>query len=325
MLGFIFGGLVKNLERAAGNVSRDFVKSAGQEVGYLFDEKLYPLADRLDYMAQERIEQSKGDIEELESKIKADIESLIDNAHGRTRQALEEVNRVREAALKDLKETIGQSDGYLENRINQVSLVVMEALKYAQSISSEFAPKELKERLFEPTLAEINNIEDKLFEDANQIVDRIDEAINGKLELIRNELKKYFAHALPNPFDKCRRRLKIGLKPGVRLSDIELYELSECYELSKLDETTPIDEVLKIYGQLQQNAAMMAALVKKAPELKRRAIQDWLKYGVLCEFWHDTIKSYGSTPSRVLEPQKQRLLTTKGDAKKLLKTLRRGG
>lgn len=94
------------------------------------------------------------------------------------------------------------------------------------------------------------------------------------------------------------------------LSDIELYELSECYELSKLKEDTPIDDVLKIYGQLQLNSARMAALVKNAPELKRRAIQDWLKYGVLCEFWRDTIKSYVYTAPLLLEQQlPQRLLT----------------
>ena len=87
------------------------------------------------------------------------------------------------------------------------------------------------------------------------------------------------------------------------LSDWELYELSECYELSKLNENTPIDEVLKTYGQLQLNAARMAALVKNAPELKRRAIEDWLKYGVLCEFWRDMIKSYDSSSPILLEGQ----------------------
>lgn len=96
------------------------------------------------------------------------------------------------------------------------------------------------------------------------------------------------------------------------LSDWELYELSECYELSKLNENTPIDEVLKTYGQLQLNAARMAALVKNAPELKRRAIEDWLKYGVLCEFWRDTIKTYASTAPVLLEPQmsQERLINT---------------
>ena len=64
--------------------------------------------------------------------------------------------------------------------------------------------------------------------------------MSGKLELIRNELKKHLAHALPGPFDECRQRLKLAWLPGARLSDIELYELSECYELSKLNENTPI-------------------------------------------------------------------------------------
>lgn len=305
MLGLIFGSLVKKLECAAGRVSQDFVKSTGQEISDLFDQKLYPLASKLDYIAQARIKQS----EELETKTKTDIEDLLNNADEKIKQTLESINEVRQAAL----ETIGKTDAYLENRINQISLVVMETLKYAQEIGSDFTPEEFHRKLVEPTLAEINDIEDKLFQDANQLVDKIDEAIDGKLELIRNELKKHLTHALPGPFDKCRQRLKIAWKPGAMLSDIELYQLNECYELSKLTENTPIDDVLKIYGQLQLNAARMAALVKNAPELKRRAIQDWLKYGVLCEFWRDTIESY-DTNSLVLEPQnQQKLLTGKGN------------
>lgn len=310
MLGLIFGGLVKNLECAAGKVSQDFVKSTGQEISDLFDQKLYPLAGKLDYIAQARIKQS----EELETKTKADIEDLLNNADQKTKQTLESINEVRQKALSDLKGTIGKTDAYLENRINQISLVVMETLKYAQEIGSDFTPEGFREKLIKPTLAEINDLEDKLFQDANQLVDKIDEAIDGKLELIRNELKKHLNHALPGPFDKCRQRLKIAWKLGAMLSDIELYQLNECYELSKLNENTPIDDVLKIYGQLQLNAARMAALVKNAPELKRWAIQDWLKYGVICEFWRDTIESYDTTNSLVLEPHnQQRLLTGKGN------------
>jgi len=36
----------------------------------------------------------------------------------------------------------------------------------------------------------------------------------------------------------------------------------------------------------------MAALVRKSPELRRRAIEDWMKYGLLCEFWRSTIADY---------------------------------
>jgi len=314
MSGFIFGRLVKKLERAARDVSGDFAKSAGQEIGQLVDDNLSPFADKLDYMAQERIKKSITATEELKGKFKDDIESLLSNADGKVRQALESLSQVGEEVIRYLRETIGQTDIYLENRIDQISLAVMKALKYAQEIGSEFTPEEFQIRLVEPTLAEINVLEDKLFQDANQLVDKIDEAVEGKIELIRNELRRHLAHALPNPFDKCKQQLKIGLKPGSMLSDTELYELSECYELSKLDYNTPIDEVLKTYGQLQLNAARKATLVKNAPELKRRAIQDWFKYGVLCEFWRDTIKSYDSTAPMILEHQlPQRSLIGKWD------------
>lgn len=294
-MGFVFGGLVKKLKRAASDVSDDFVKSAGQELSYFFNEKLDPLADKLDYIAQKRIEQSKVEIEKLETKIKTDIEFLLNNADKKASKQIEHINQVREAAIKDLRETIGQTDAYLENRINQMSLVVMKALS-------------LTEKITKTTLSEINNLEHQLFQDANQLVDKfidgIDEVLEGKIERIRNEFKKNLAHPLPNPFDKCKQRLKIQWKFGSTISDIELYELNQCYELSKLNEKTAIDRVLKIYGQLQLNAARMAALARNAPELKRRAIEDWIRYGVLCEFWRNTIEDYAFTELLLLEPDK---------------------
>ncbi|OUL21757.1 hypothetical protein BV378_26060 [Nostoc sp. RF31YmG] len=161
-------------------------------------------------------------------------------------------------------------------------------------------------------IAEINILEDKFFQDANQLVDKIDIIIERNIEAIRNEFKKYTAHAIPNPFDKCRQRLNIGMKSGAMLSDVELYELSECYKLSKLSENSSIDDVLKTYGQLQLNAARMAALVNRSPELKRRAVEDWLKYGLLCEFWRKTMINYAHTENSLLEPeQSQKFLAGK--------------
>lgn len=304
MLGWIFGGLVKNLERAANDVSRNFVKSTGQEIDRLFDEKLSPLADKFDYMAQKRLKESRIEIEELETKTKADIESLLNTADEKARENIEKIDLVRQEALRDVRETVGQTDAYLENRINQMSLAVMQALQFTQLSTDRIA-------------SQMNRLEDKIFQDANYLIDKlikdIDEVVEGKLEKISVELKKYLAHALPGPFDSCKRRLNIHWKFGHQISDIELYRLAECYELSKLNENTPIEKVLEIYGQLQLNAARMAALVRNAPELKRRAVEDWLKYGVLCEFWRDTVAIYeGGFP--MLEAQKpQRLLKDTGD------------
>ncbi|BDI19487.1 hypothetical protein ANSO36C_52890 [Nostoc cf. commune SO-36] len=288
MMGWLFGGLIKQFEGAA----KKLVRESSKEIANLFDDKLYPLADKLDYIAQESINHAIERIEELESKAKVDIEYLLNTADEKIKHQLEEINNIRE---RFLTETVSKSNFYIENRINQMSLAVMQAISLSQNS-------------IEQSLERIEYLENKLFQDANQIVDKISELIDGKFELIRNELKKYLVHGLPSPLDKCRQRLKIAWKPGGLFSDVELYELSECYELSKLDENTSIDEVLKIYGQLQQNAAMMAALVRNSPELKNRAIKDWIKYGLLCNFWRNIMNNYDFKNNLISEDKSSQIL-----------------
>ena len=267
MIGWLFGGVVKKFERAA----KEVIKEGSQEISNLFDHKLKPLADQFDYVSQQRLQ----DMEDLETQTKVDIENLLNHANDKFKGNLEEINQLREQVIKDSQQTISQTNFYLENRINQLSLAVMEAIAGVDS-----------------SLQRVENLENQLFTDASQLIDKIDEAIDGKLEFIRNELKRHLHHALPNPLDKCRQQLGIGWKFGGSISDMQLYKLNQCYELSKLNKNTSIDQVLETYGQLQHNAAMMAALVRKSPELRRRAIEDWMKYGLLCEFWRSTIADY---------------------------------
>jgi hypothetical protein len=267
MIGWLFGGVVKKFERAA----KDVIKEGSQEISNLFDYKLKPLADQFDYVSQQRLQE----IEDLETQTKVDIENLLNHANDKVKANLQEINQLREQVIKDSQQTISQTNFYLENRINQLSLAVMEAIGGVDS-----------------SLQRVENLENQLFVDASQLIDKIDEAIDGKLEFIRNELKRHLHHALPNPLDKCRQQLGIGWKFGGSISDMQLYKLNQCYELSKLNKNTSIDQVLETYGQLQHNAAMMAALVRKSPELRRRAIEDWMKYGLLCEFWRSTIADY---------------------------------
>ena len=267
MIGWLFGGVVKKFERAA----KDVIKEGSQEISNLFDYKLKPLADQFDYVSQQRLQE----IEDLETQTKVDIENLLNHANDKVKANLQEINQLREQVIKDSQQTISQTNFYLENRINQLSLAVMEAIAGVDS-----------------SLQRVENLENQLFVDASQLIDKIDEAIDGKLEFIRNELKRHLHHALPNPLDKCRQQLGIGWKFGGSISDMQLYKLNQYYELSKLNKNTSIDQVLETYGQLQHNAAMMAALVRKSPELRRRAIEDWMKYGLLCEFWRSTIADY---------------------------------
>lgn len=281
MMGWLFGDVVKQFERVIGKGS--------QEVSKLFDEEIKPLADKLDYLSKQRIKE----VEALETQTKADIENLLNTADDKIKGNIEEINSLREQLIKDSQQIISQTNFYLENRINQLSLAVMEAISSLDS-----------------SLQRVENLENQLFQDANQLIDKIDDITTGTTESINIQLKKRLDHALPSPFDKCRQRLGISWKFGGSISDIELYQLSECYELSKLNENTSIDDVLKIYGQLQHNAAMMTALVRKSPELRRRTIEDWIKYGILCEFWRNTIADYNKQDKLRLEGSDSELKLT---------------
>ncbi|AFZ00356.1 hypothetical protein [Calothrix sp. PCC 6303] len=287
-----------------------------KDINKIFDKKLFPLADELDYIAKQRIEQAIGGLEQLEIKTNNDIILLLRNADEKIKNNLLLVDNIRQETIKDIRTTLETADFYLENRINQISLLVMESICALEKITNNTLKEVniLEDKIFQDLNfaidkinKDITDLEEKLFQDANLLIDKLiykmDEVIGGNIELVRNEFKKYLVHSLPNPFDKCRQILKLGMKPGAMLSDIELYELTECYELNKLTENTSIDDVLKTYGQLQLNAARMAYLVRNAPELKRRAIEDWIHYGMLCDFWRNTSQNYGMKENVLSESQ----------------------
>jgi len=141
MLGWLFGGFVRDLERTY----KDALQSTGREVDRLFDKNISPLADKLDYVAK-RIDQ----VEELEDKVKQDIESLLNQTDGQIKDHLQIINDLRENSLKDIRETLGETNFYLENRIDQITLIVMESLTGAQNLS---------DRIFE----QVNDLEEKTF------------------------------------------------------------------------------------------------------------------------------------------------------------------
>lgn len=294
----------------------------------MFDEQLNPLVDKLDYIAKKRInqvdkvsEKTIENVSKLKDELKADIDSLLQEVDetykDNLRQTFEEINQARVEAIYDLRKNLGEAteeiDKSLEARINQISKVLMETLKQAQVIGDKYAPEEIREQLTKPTLAQISAIEEKLFIDAERIINQIDEIVTGTVEEVRNLLKSLVQHTLPNPLDKCRQRLNIAWKSGLSLSDIEIYELTQCIELSKLNVNLPIEEVIKIYSQLELNAARMTALARNTTELRKKAIQDWLKYGMLCEFWRNTITDYDSKEPLMLPQKQQKFLTGRSD------------
>jgi hypothetical protein len=55
MLGYIFGGFTKKLKYSLKDTSKYFAEKNRQELSKLFDKKIFPFADKLDYIAKRRI------------------------------------------------------------------------------------------------------------------------------------------------------------------------------------------------------------------------------------------------------------------------------
>jgi hypothetical protein len=109
---------------------------------------------------------------------------------------------------------------------------------------------------------------------------------------MREELGKKISNFICGPTDKCRQILMIPFKPLKFLTDYEVYKLTKCYSLSTIEDHTPINEVINTYNRLQENAAIILNSDSIDSEGKTQAIADWSKYGMLKEFWCDTIKIY---------------------------------
>ena len=344
MLGWIFGGLVKKLERSAKRVERDFVDRSAKKLNKLANDLDYMVAKRtdkvmnrmerlenktvqdineiidqttkkvdymvakrtdkvmnrmerlenktvqdineiidqttkkVDYMVAKRTDKVMNRMERLENKTVQDINEIIDQTDEKVKENLGEIDRIRRETIEEVNQTIQETDYYLENRINQISLIVMESIVETKDL-----------------IRDLELLETQVFDDAGYLIDQIEEIVDKTIEQVRGELRRHSAELIPNPLDPCRQKLGLGLKLGFQLSDIEYYRLIECYELTKLTPNTRVQTIIETYGQLQLNAARMVALTRKAPELRKFAVEDWLKYGVLCQFWSNTIKIYDST------------------------------
>ena len=203
-------------------------------------------------------------------------------------------NHVEYIAKAFIKKAETTAKRIIHESIEQVSTLVESLfkkaedwLKQAENIGKSITAL-IKENLIQPTLQEIERLETKLFQDANDLIDRFEEVVTGQLEKLRLDIQK-FRHFIPAPWDQCKQQLNIHWKSGLDLSCLEIYRLMECYELSKINEDSPIDKIYETYAQLQHSAVLMKHLAKGAPAFQNLFINDWFKYGQLCEFWHQYI------------------------------------
>jgi hypothetical protein len=304
----IFNKAAKNAARKTAQGFAEPIKEEFNEaVDHLFDEKLNPFADKVDYIAKNRITQSEeaakkvitGAVEgfsDLKNQVKGDVEDLINNVDEKYKDNLkltfEEINQARAEAILGLRAMIGKVDTFLEDRINQVSITIMAALKEAKEISDSFTPGAFRTKLIDPTFDRIDKLETKFFQDLNGLLYEFAGVADTTVENARDKILGPVLDGLVK--EPCRTRVGLeGFLPKLvaSLDDMEFYRYLECIELEQIDShiktNSSIQLIADSYIQLQINAARMHIRARGLPvkELQDVCTKDWIKYGQASKFW----------------------------------------
>ncbi|MUG95132.1 hypothetical protein F7734_23325 [Scytonema sp. UIC 10036] len=303
--------LNKAAKGASKNTAQGFAQPIKEEfneaVDHLFNEKLNPFADKVDYIAQKRIAQSQDaakdvvthtvqNFSDLKNQVKGDVDELIANVDDLYKENLrltfEEINQARAEAILGLRAMIGDIDTSLEERINQISITIMASLKEAKEISDRFTPGAFRRELVEPTFDRIDKLETKFFQDLNGVLDKLAGIADTTISNARDKLLGLVLDGLVK--EPCRTRVGLGgLLPKLvaSLDDMELYRYLECVELEQIDghikNNSSIQLIVDSYIQLQINAARMHIRAKGlgVEELQYICTKDWVKYGQASKFW----------------------------------------
>jgi len=201
--------------------------------------------------------------------------------------------KVIDRAVFALDSTIDKTSQELQILVQQVFDNLFELEKKLEKLMERFFQdishliKDIKKNLVDPIVDAIFELEEKIFEDINQVLDKIFNFFTGTIKEFKDDLFKIF-NPIFNPFDPCRQQLGLATTPTGRLTHIDLFNLFECTQLKRLDDSrTTVKEIQETYSLLQLESFKMTCLGRGSPAFQELFMRKWLKYGQLFEMWQE--------------------------------------
>lgn len=282
--------LIESGADGAQDIARGFAQGVREEfepaMDYLFDEKLYPLSDRiagqLESVASASIERTEAsalavlksgreDLLAIEEAFFDDIDDLVENVDeaSRTfmRDLFHEINRARAEAIVGARTVIADSDIAMERRIDQLALVMMETLAKAEHIANT-APETFFTELVQPAIQEVSALEEQFFDhlvefeaivacDLTGIRKQFDDTMRETIGLVPfsragkqcidcGGLFRYRCHPCCNV--ALQRRLNSNDPP---MNSVEQYRFTRCAWAERMTLGASIQDILDHYNQLE--------------------------------------------------------------------------
>jgi hypothetical protein len=219
----------------------------------------------------------------LNADIDAAIKVILDDSFlkviDRTVFALDNVIDKTSEELQELVQQVFNGLSDLEAKIERLTD------KFFQNLSVLI--KDIKTNLVDPIVKAVFDLEGKIFQDIDKLLDKLFNFFSGTIQ----EFKDYLLQVLnpiPNPFDPCRQQLGLATTPGLKMTHVDLYNLFECQQLLRLeDSATKVKEIQEIYATLQLESFKMTCLGRGSPNFQQLYMRKWLEYGQLFEIWKE--------------------------------------
>jgi DNA-binding transcriptional regulator GbsR (MarR family) len=264
----------------------DFIKELCEAVAKIFSDIFRPLLDRLDVVISGGIQKFQSaavfvidKFEDVANNIISTASTAIEKIVANT---ISKIQELLDKALEKIRTLLGVVNDFVEARINQISSIIASSLDTVAKIADKFTPGKIMQDLVSPALEKLSKLEQQLFRDINEVLDKIIDKIDQKAEEFKKH-ERLLTVAFGSPLAKdVLKELNMKVQDIV-FSDMNYYNFLKTYSLRNIerDGTITIFERLQAYAEIQENAAIMKFLKVVSSQADDFFAREWMSYGLL--------------------------------------------
>jgi gas vesicle protein len=277
----------------------DFIKNAVEGLANIIKNLADNVLNKLDSVitgGAAKLKEAGLAIADKFSKAANDIISRLSGTFDNLiKTAIEKIQEILNDAYEKVKSLLGTTNEYVKDRLDQVGAIVAESIEHLSKIAEKFSPGEIETKLVKPAIDELKTLEKQLFEDINQVIDKIISA--GEQLKLDAEWKASLVIAINSNLGKLALKSLSLSKAEILSTEFTRFHFWEVYlnNIAKTDSAVSVEENVGIYAELQKKASLMSVLNKgslTAVSQNEIYSQKWLEYGIL---YNRTKEFVGST------------------------------
>lgn len=196
-------------------------------------------------------------------------------------QAMQSIRAILDSIFEDVRQIIGDVNDYVRDRIDQVGVIIADSLDRVRDIVSDFTPQNINENLVQPALQKIGDLQKQLFDDINELLDKI----FSKGEQAARALKwEQDLKEIPRSSIGRQTLKELGFKQAdLKLSRSTLLTFWETYfvNLRKQDKNITVEENCSISDDVRNKASLMRFIeLQESLTPNDLLATKWLEYSI---------------------------------------------